>query len=225
VGMAATSDDRGYWVAAADGTVFPFGDAPAEGNAAVGHPVVGISASGSGYRLVSSDGGIFTFGSASFSGSAGSMTLNQPMIGISTTSTGYVTVAADGGIFTYGSAGFYGSLGGSTVARGSTVAGGGSGAAGGSGAEGDGITPQQRAAWYRVNLCEEGGVWNVNGPVYSGGLGFSHSNWDRFNAFGFPADAAEATPDQQIRVAVAFATALWGNPDAAPDQDGCAGGY
>ncbi|MGP0032817.1 MAG: transglycosylase family protein [Acidimicrobiales bacterium] len=89
----------------------------------------------------------------------------------------------------------------------------------------DTVTPAQRAAWDKVNMCEEDGVWDVNGPNFSGGLGFSHANWDRFNTFGFPADAADATPDQQIQVAVAFATAYYGSPDVAPDQDGCTGGY
>jgi hypothetical protein len=65
----------------------------------------------------------------------------------------------------------------------------------------------------------------VDGPVYSGGLGFSHANWARFNTFGYPADAADATPDEQIRVAVAFATYYMGGPNAAPDQNGCDGGY
>ena len=39
------------------------------------------------------------------------------------------------------------------------------------------------------------------------------------------ADAADATPDEQIRVAVAFATYYMGGPNAAPDQNGCDGGY
>jgi hypothetical protein len=90
---------------------------------------------------------------------------------------------------------------------------------------GDTVTPEQRAAWDRVNMCEEGGAWNVDGPVYSGGLGFSHANWDQFNTFGFPADAADATPDQQIQVATAFAARYYGSADAAPDQDGCGSGY
>jgi hypothetical protein len=90
---------------------------------------------------------------------------------------------------------------------------------------GDTVTPYQRAAWDRVNMCEEGGVWNMDGPVYSGGLGFTHTNWAQFNTFGFPADAADATPDQQIQVATAFAAHYYGSPDAAPDQDGCGSGY
>jgi hypothetical protein len=216
VGVASTSDGLGYWEAAADGAVFSFGDASYAGGANPGQPVVGISASGPGYRLVAADGGVFDFGGAVYDGSYGGHHLNRPMIGMASTTAGYLTVASDGGIFTFGSSGFYGSLGGSTV---------GSPAASVAGATGDGVTNFQRAAWDRVNMCEEGGVWNVNGPVYSGGLGFSHANWNQFNTFGYPANAANATPEQQIRVAVAFAVRYWGNPNAAPDQNGCSGGY
>jgi Transglycosylase-like domain len=115
-------------------------------------------------------------------------------------------------VFTFGDAGFYGSLGASTLRAASIDT-------------DDGVTPSQVAAWDKVNICEEGGVWNVDGPIYSGGLGFSHANWTRFNTFGYPADAAYATPIEQIRVAVAFATYYLGGPNAAPDQHGCAGGY
>ena len=90
---------------------------------------------------------------------------------------------------------------------------------------GDTVTPFQRAEWDKVSICEESGDWAVDGATYSGGLGFTHANWTQFNTFGFPSDAAYATPDEQIRVAVAFATAYLGGPNAAPDQDGCTGGY
>jgi hypothetical protein len=127
---------------------------------------------------------------------------------------GYWLAGGDGGIFTFGDAQFYGSLGGSTVKVATAAY-----------LFDDGVTPGQIAAWDKVNICEESGVWNVDGPIYSGGLGFSHANWARFNTFGYPADAADATPDEQIRVAVAFATVYFGGPDGAPDQNGCDGGY
>ncbi len=87
------------------------------------------------------------------------------------------------------------------------------------------ISSYQIAEWEHVNECEEGGNWAVDGAIYSGGLGFSHANWDQFNTFGYPSDAAYATPEQQITVAVAFATYYYHNPDWAPDQGGCTGGY
>jgi hypothetical protein len=89
----------------------------------------------------------------------------------------------------------------------------------------DGVTPEQFAAWSRVNICEESGNWTVDGATYSGGLGFSHPNWAQFNTFGYASDAAYATPVQQVRVAVAFAVHYFGNPNWAPDQNGCTGGY
>jgi hypothetical protein len=216
VGIATTPDGRGYWETASDGDVYAFGDARYAGGAPVGGPVVGISPGPSGYRLTTAAGGIDDFGGAQFYGSTGGHPLNEPVIGMSTTTTGYVTVASDGGIFSFGGAGFYGSLGGSTIAAPSSRA---------VGIGVDGLTAYQIAAWTRVNVCEEGGQWNVDGSVYSGGLGMSRANWDQFNTFGYPADAAAAAPDEQIRVAVAFATSYWGNPNAAPDQDGCTGGY
>ena len=75
VGMTATPDDAGYWLAAADGGVFAYGDARFAGSMGAVHltrPVVGMAvdrATG-GYWLVASDGGVFAFG-APFEGSAG----------------------------------------------------------------------------------------------------------------------------------------------------------
>jgi hypothetical protein len=214
VGIAPTPDGRGYWEVAADGSVYSFGDAQFAGSAPLGKPIVGISAQGNGYRLAASDGGVFAFGGAGFFGSTGGRPLNAPVIGITTTPGGYLTVGADGGVFAFGSTGFYGSLSGSTV-RPAVVS--------VAVVSNDGVTPTQVALWDRVNMCEDGGRWNVEGSMFSGGLGFSHANWARFNTFGFPSDAAQATPDQQIRVAVAFAEAYWGSPNAAPDQYGCSG--
>ena len=136
----------------------------------------------------------------------------------SSTGGGYVDVAADGGVFAFGTVGFYGSLGDSTLyvppapAAAPAVA-------------SYGLTAGQIAAWEHVNVCEEGGNWHVEGSVFAGGLGMSRSNWSQFNTFGFPADEAAASPLQQIRVAVAFATHYYGSPDAAPDRNGCTGGY
>ena len=212
VGMGTTPGGHGYWEVASDGDVFAFGDATFAGNAPVGTRIVAIGAQGTGYRLAGDSGSIFAFGRAPFYGSTGGQHLNGPVIGMASTPNGYVTVASDGGIFSFGKAGYYGSLGGSTVYSSPPPV---------VTTSGDGVTDYQRAAWNRVNMCEEGGRWNVDGSVYSGGLGFSHANWNQFNTFGYPSDAANATPDQQIRVAVAFAVAYLGSPNAAPDQNGC----
>jgi beta-lactamase class A len=116
--MAATTTGNGYWLVAADGGIFSFGDAHFHGSAGnlhLGEPVVGMAAtpSGHGYWLVAADGGIFSFGDAHFHGSMGGARLVAPIVGMAATTTGngYWLVAADGGIFTFGDAHFHGSAG------------------------------------------------------------------------------------------------------------------
>ncbi|MGO8872179.1 MAG: CAP domain-containing protein [Acidimicrobiales bacterium] len=119
VGMAATPDGKGYWLARADGSVSAHGDAVNDGsmagtplNAPVAHIV--STPDGKGYWLVASDGGIFSFGDATFYGSMGGHPLDAPVVGIAPTPDGggYWLVASDGGIFSFGDATFYGSMGG-----------------------------------------------------------------------------------------------------------------
>jgi hypothetical protein len=119
VGIAATHDDRGYWLADSDGTVSPHGTALSYGSMA-GKPltapithIVG-TADGKGYWLVAADGGIFNFGDAGYYGSMGGSALNAPVVDMTPTADGkgYWLVAADGGIFAFGDAGYYGSMGG-----------------------------------------------------------------------------------------------------------------
>jgi beta-lactamase class A len=117
--MAATPDGLGYWMVAADGGVFAFGNAAFEGSTGDIHlnePVVGMAATpdGRGYWLVAADGGVFAFGDAAFEGSTGGIHLNEPVVGMAATPTGrgYWLVAADGGVFAFGDAAFRGSTGG-----------------------------------------------------------------------------------------------------------------
>jgi N-acetylmuramoyl-L-alanine amidase len=75
VAMTATPNGGGYWLAAADGGVFSFGNAKYQGgtgNMVLNQPVVGLAATpnGGGYWLVAADGGVFSFGDALFYGSA-----------------------------------------------------------------------------------------------------------------------------------------------------------
>ena len=215
VGIAPTSTGNGYWEVAANGDVYAFGDAPYLGTAPVTSAAIGIDSANDGYRIVSSDGGTYAFGGATFRGSLAGNPLNKPIVGSSSTTGGYVDVAADGGVFNFGSVAFSGSLGGSTLSAPPAPP-----------AVVDyGLTPGQIAAWERVSICEESGNWHVDGSAFSGGLGMSHANWNQFNTFGFPGNAANASKLQQIRVAVAFATHYFGSPNAAPDQNGCTGGY
>jgi hypothetical protein len=122
-GMAATPDGKGYWLVAADGGVFAYGDAPFEGSLGalrLSGPVVGMAATpdGKGYWLAALDGGVFAFGDAAFYGSMGGGPLDQPIVGMAATADGkgYWLVAADGGIFSFGDAVFWGSMGGLPLA-------------------------------------------------------------------------------------------------------------
>ncbi|MHB1964186.1 MAG: hypothetical protein ACYCVC_17980 [Acidimicrobiales bacterium] len=117
-GMATTPDGRGYWLVAANGGVFAFGDAPFEGSMGgrpLGAPVVGMATTpdGRGYWLVAADGGVFAFGDAPFEGSMGGRPLGAPVVGMATTpdGRGYWLVAANGGVFAFGDAPFFGSGG------------------------------------------------------------------------------------------------------------------
>ena len=114
----------GYWIDAADGGVFSFGNARFHGSTGgmrLNQPVVGMASThdAGGYWEVASDGGVFSFGDAQFHGSTGSIRLNQPMVGMAVTPDGggYWLVASDGGIFAYGDAGFFGSTGSLTLNR------------------------------------------------------------------------------------------------------------
>ncbi|MDE3086518.1 MAG: transglycosylase family protein [Acidobacteriota bacterium] len=82
----------------------------------------------------------------------------------------------------------------------------------------DPVTPTERAAWYRVNACEEAGNWHIQGTVYSGGLGISEANWYAYGGQSAFGNEWAATPDEQIVVAMRI--------DAyPPDQHGCTGGW
>ncbi|HZU80074.1 MAG TPA: hypothetical protein VE991_09185, partial [Acidimicrobiales bacterium] len=90
--LAPTADGNGYWVAAADGGVFAFGDAPflgSMGNRGLYAPIVGMASPDTGgYWLVALDGGIFAFGDAPFLGSMGGTRLAQPIVGMAATPDG-----------------------------------------------------------------------------------------------------------------------------------------
>jgi hypothetical protein len=118
-GGATTPSGKGYWLVAADGGVFAYGDAGFYGSTGGQHlnaPIVGIATTrdGNGYWLVAADGGVFAYGDAGFYGSTGGQHLNAPIVNVSSTADGkgYWLVAADGGVFAYGDAGFYGSASG-----------------------------------------------------------------------------------------------------------------
>jgi cell wall-associated NlpC family hydrolase len=119
VGMAATPDGGGYWLANAAGDVSSHGSAVSYGSMAgktLAAPITHIVATpdGKGYWLVAADGGIFTFGDAGFYGSMGGHHLNKPVVDMTPTADGkgYWLVGSDGGVFSFGDAVFQGSMGG-----------------------------------------------------------------------------------------------------------------
>ncbi|HET9077726.1 MAG TPA: PQQ-binding-like beta-propeller repeat protein [Acidimicrobiales bacterium] len=116
---APAGPPSGYWMAAADGGIFTFGNVPfcgSTGNLVLNKPVVGMAGTrdAGGYWLVAADGGIFSFGDAAFHGSTGGMHLNRPIVAMAATpdGNGYWLVASDGGVFCFGDATFHGSTGG-----------------------------------------------------------------------------------------------------------------
>jgi hypothetical protein len=158
VGMALTPDGGGYWLVAADGGVFAYGDAVfygSAGNLVLNSPIVGIAATpdGAGYWLVAADGGVFGYGDALFYGSTGGQHLNAPIVGIArdAAGTGYWLVASDGGVFAYGSAPFDGSAGGLPLL-----------------APVVGITPSPRGGYWLAG--SDGGVFSYGGAPFLGSL-------------------------------------------------------
>jgi len=79
VGVASSPTGHGYWLVAADGGMFSFGDAGYFGSIPqvlppgrrLDAPVTDMIPQGNGYLLVAIDGGIFTFGQSRFHGSLG----------------------------------------------------------------------------------------------------------------------------------------------------------
>jgi len=123
---AAGGGTDGYWLAGADGQVYPFGSAGDYGSlvslgVTPSRPIVGIASTADckGYWLVADDGGLFAFGDAHFYGSMGGMPMDAPVVGMtSTPQGGYYEVASDGGLFAFGpGAAFHGSMGGQPLAK------------------------------------------------------------------------------------------------------------
>ncbi len=108
VGMAASPSGGGYWLVAADGGVFAFGDAGffgSTGSLVLNSPIVAMAASPSaeGYWLAAADGGVFAFGDAPFRGSAADRGLERPVVGFGADGAdGYTMVTADGAVVGFG---------------------------------------------------------------------------------------------------------------------------
>ena len=137
-GAAVTGDGKGYWLVAADGGVFAFGDAVFAGSAvgsAAGSsasPAVGLAAPTGGYWVAHADGTVSALGTTSL----GQLPTapSTPVVGIAASAPhwwvghsvvahmpgvapGYWMAGGDGGVFGYGSAHFAGSMSGSATGR------------------------------------------------------------------------------------------------------------
>ena len=108
VGMAATADGRGYWMAGATGRIWAFGDAAHLGWSPRRQPVAGIVADPTGgYWLFTASGSIYRAGGAAWFGSPAANHARRPaIVGMAATSDGqgYWLVGASGRVWAYGDA-------------------------------------------------------------------------------------------------------------------------
>ncbi len=88
VGMTPDPLGMGYWMIAADGGVFSFGDVPFQGSIPgvlpdgvnLNAPIIGMVAYGDGYLMLGSDGGVFNFSDLDFDGSLGDNPPEDPVV-------------------------------------------------------------------------------------------------------------------------------------------------
>ncbi|MGZ6005068.1 MAG: transglycosylase family protein [Candidatus Saccharimonadales bacterium] len=68
--------------------------------------------------------------------------------------------------------------------------------------------------WDGIARCETGGNWSMQGPSYSGGLGFYNGTWNGFGGQEFAPNAGQASREEQIvvaeRVYAKFGLSGWG---------------
>jgi hypothetical protein len=107
--MAATPDGGGYWLVAADGGIFSFGDARFAGSTGalrLQRPIVGMAPTpdGAGYWLVAADGGVFNFGDAAFAGAPTGVLFGAAGLVRSPTGAGYWVVDHAGRAQAFGDA-------------------------------------------------------------------------------------------------------------------------
>lgn len=116
--LVRTPSGHGYYIVAADGGVFCYGDARfygSMGGVRLAAPVVdmAVKPQNDGYILVASDGGVFAFGNVKNYGNMVGKK-HAPITGcdFDAEGDGYWLLAQDGGVFTFGKTSFYGSAAG-----------------------------------------------------------------------------------------------------------------
>ena len=116
VGMVPSADGKGYFMVAADGGVFAFGDArfagscPGIGGCAGTAVAVMPDATGNGYWLVTTGGAVYAFGDAAYFGAPGQRGVPVTSAARTPDGRGYWILFADGAVFSYGDATNFGSL-------------------------------------------------------------------------------------------------------------------
>ena len=84
----------------------------------------------------------------------------------------------------------------------------------------DGVTAEDMRKWQKVAICEQGGNWKVQGPYFSGGLGFRNYVWEAYGGLQYAPNAGLATPQQQVAIAKKI-----NSNGYVPDQNGCEGSW
>jgi hypothetical protein len=174
VGLVPSADQKGYFMVAADGGVFTFGDAKFEGSCpgiggCVGTAVAVMpDGTGKGYWIVTSSGQVYSFGDATYFGAPGPQGVPVTSAVRTANGGGYWILLANGTVDAYGNAA---RLGGPT------------GSAGGA-----------NPATAIFTTSDGGGYWvaTANGAVYSfgdapykGGMNGTHLNGAIIAATGY----------------------------------------
>ncbi len=114
VAVVPSTDDRGYFMVAADGGVFAFGDArfagscPAIGGCSGAAVAVMPDATGNGYWLVTATGDVYAFGDAPYLGAPSRRNVAVTAAVRTPDGGGYWVLFSDGQVSAFGDAGQYG---------------------------------------------------------------------------------------------------------------------
>ena len=60
-------------------------------------------------------------------------------------------------------------------------------------AEAEAEKASRDSIWDRITACETQGNWSMQGPSFSGGVGFANSTWSSFGGNEFAPNAGQAT--------------------------------